>query len=281
LSLLFLRLAAAIYVAAAAAFVFHFARPKHPRVAAFADGATAVAFFVHAVSIGFGCKEVGGLEFITVRGGAIFFAWLLAGGHIVFQRLYRMTSVGAFVLPLVVMLVIPTLFGSLDKPETIPEVVKSRWLPLHVSASFGGLACFALAAGVAVMYLLQEREVKGKRFGALFSRLPPLEALDRLNHRLVRIGFVVFTVALVTGAIFARHAWGQAWGWDPKQVFSLVAWLLYGALIQLRRQGWHGRRNAILTLVGFAIVFFSFVGIGSGLVSGSIHGGDFTPRAPK
>jgi HemX protein len=123
------------------------------------------------------------------------------------------------------------------------------------------------------MYLLQEREVKGKHFGALFSRLPPLESLDRLNHRLVRIGFVVFTVALMTGAMFARHAWGRAWEWDQKQVFSLAAWLLYGLLIQLRRSGWHGRRNAILTLVGFAIVFVSFVGIG--FVSGSRHGGTY------
>ena len=123
------------------------------------------------------------------------------------------------------------------------------------------------------MYLLQEREVKGKHFGALFSRLPPLESLDRLNHRLVRIGFVVFTVALVTGVIFSHHAWGRAWEWDQKQVFSLAAWLLYGALIQLRRSGWHGRRNAILTLVGFAIVFVSFVGVGQ--LSGSRHGGTY------
>jgi HemX protein len=273
LSVLFLRLTAVGYAAAAGAFVFWFARPKHPRVASFAHGATAVAFALHAIAIGLGCKEVGGLEFFTVRGGAIFFAWLIAGGHLVFQRLYRMTSVGAFVLPLVVMLLIPTLSGSLGLPSDVPEAVKSRWLFVHVSVSFAGLACFALAAGVAVMYLLQEREVKGKHFGALFSRLPPLESLDRLNHRLVRVGFVVFTVALVSGAVFAHREWRNAWSWDLKQVVSLAAWLVYGALIQLRRQGWHGRRNAILTLVGFTIVLFSFVGVGPML--GSRHGGSF------
>ncbi len=273
MSSLLLRIAAASYVVAATAFVLYFARPKHPRVAAAGQWALAFGFVVHAAAIGMGCKEFGGLEFFTLRGGAIFFAWLLAAGYLVFQRVYKMPSVGAFVMPLVVMLLIPTLFGALGLPPEIPAVVKSRWLPVHVSASFAGLACFALAAGVAVMYLLQEREVKGKRFGALFSRLPPLESLDRLNHRLVRIGFAVFTVALVTGAIFARHAWGRAWEWDQKQVFSLAAWLLYGALIQLRRSGWHGRRNAMLTLVGFAIVFVSFVGVG--MVSGSRHGGTY------
>jgi cytochrome c-type biogenesis protein CcsB len=273
LSQALLRLAAASYVAAAAALVFYFVRPKHPRVATFGQVALGVAFVVHAAAIGFGCKEFGGLEFFTLRGGAIFFAWLLTAGYLLFQRFYRMPSVGAFVTPLVVMLLIPTLFGALNLPVDVPAVVKSRWLPVHVSASFAGLACFALAAGVALMYLLQEREVKGKHFGALFSRLPPLESLDRLNHRLVRIGFVVFTVALVTGAIFAQHAWGKAWEWDQKQIFSLAAWLLYGALIQLRRSGWHGRRNAWLTLLAFGIVFVSFVGIGQ--VSGSRHGGTY------
>lgn len=273
MSSVLLRVAAAFYVVAAAALVFHFARPKHPPVASAGQGALALGFVVHALAIGFGCKEFGGLEFFTLRGGAIFFAWLLTAGYLVFQRAYRMPSVGAFVTPLVVMLLIPTLFGALNLPPEIPAAVKSRWLPVHVSASFAGLACFALAAGVALMYLLQERQVKGKKFGALFSRLPPLESLDRLNHRLVRIGFVIFTVALVTGAIFAHRAWGRAWEWDQKQVFSLAAWLLYGAIIQLRRSGWHGRRNAYLTLVGFAIVFVSFVGVG--FVSGSRHGGTY------
>jgi cytochrome c-type biogenesis protein CcsB len=273
LSLLLLRIAAALYVAAASGFVLYFARPKHARVASFSQATLAVGFAIHAGAIGLGCKEFGGLEFFTLRGGAIFFAWLLAAGYLLFQRFYRMPSVGAFVTPLVVMLLIPTLFGRLDLPADVPAVIKSRWLPVHVSASFAGLACFALAAGVALMYLLQERQVKGKKFGALFSRLPPLESLDRLNHRLVRIGFVIFTVALVTGAIFAHRAWGQAWEWDQKQVFSLAAWLLYGAIIQLRRSGWHGRRNAYLTLIGFAIVFLSFVGIG--FVSGSRHGGTY------
>jgi cytochrome c-type biogenesis protein CcsB len=273
LSSLLLRIAAASYAVAAAGFVFYFARPKHPRIASLAQIALGIGFAIHAGAIGFGCREFGGLEFFTLRGGAIFFAWLLAAGYLLFQRVYRMPSVGAFVTPLVVMLLIPTLFGPLDLPAEVPAVVKSRWLPVHVSSSFAGLACFALAAGVALMYLLQEREVKGKHFGALFSRLPPLESLDRLNHRLVRIGFVVFTVALVTGAMFARRAWGQAWEWDQKQVFSLAAWLVYGAIIQLRRSGWHGRRNAYLTLIGFAIVFVSFVGIG--FVSGSRHGGTY------
>ena len=92
-----------------------------------------------------------------------------------------------------------------------------------------GVALFGIAFGAAVMYLLQEREVKGKKFGALFSRLPSLDALDRMVQRLVRAGFVVYTVALVAGTITATAVWKSAWSWDPQQIVSMLVWLLYGA----------------------------------------------------
>jgi ABC-type transport system involved in cytochrome c biogenesis permease subunit len=116
--------------------------------------------------------------------------------------------------------------------------------------------------------------VKGKRFGALFSRLPSLDSLDKLNQRLVRAGFVVFTVALVTGTFIARNVWKSAWSWDPQQVSSLVVWLLYGVMVQLRHTGWHGRRYAMLTLVGFALVIGSMVGLAV-VPDVTRHGGDY------
>ena len=109
------------------------------------------------------------------------------------------------------------------------------------------------------MYLLQEREVKGKRFGALFSRLPPLDSLDKLIDRLVRLGFLSFTVASILGAVIARSVWKSAWSWDPQQVSTLLIWLLYGGMVQARHLGWHGRRYALLTLFGFAVLMVSIV----------------------
>ncbi len=99
-----------------------------------------------------------------------------------------------------------------------PDLV--RHAAFHVVAAILALALFAIAFGVAVMYLLQEREVKGKRFGALFSRLPSLDALDQLNQRLVRAGFAVFTVALLAGTLNASVVWKSAWSWDPQQITS-------------------------------------------------------------
>jgi ABC-type transport system involved in cytochrome c biogenesis permease subunit len=116
--------------------------------------------------------------------------------------------------------------------------------------------------------------VKGKHFGALFSRLPSLDALDKLTQRLVRAGFVVYTVALVAGTITATAIWKSAWSWDPQQVVSIAVWTLYGALVQLRHNGWHGRRYAVMTMLGFALVLGSMVSLK--LVPGvTRHSGDY------
>ncbi len=260
MSVTVLRLAIALYAAGAGAYILFFARPRHAAAATVGYGLVLAAFLVHAVSIGFACKEFGGGEFFNLRGGFGMVGWIGAGAFLLLQRVSRLPSVGAFVLPLVLIAVLPGVFGvGPNARGAAPEVVRLPALKVHVSTAFGGVALFAIAFLVALMYLLQEREVKGKHFGALFSRLPSLEALDRLNQRLVRLGFVVFTVALVAGSVVAKKTWGSFWDWDVQQVVSLIIWTLYGAMVQLRHVGVHGRKYALLTLVGFALVLSSMV----------------------
>ncbi len=247
-----LRAAAALYTVSAALYVGFFSRPRHARLARAASWVLSVAFVVHAVAIGAACREFGGNEFFTLRGGLVLAAWLGAGAYLVLQRLYRVPSLGAFVLPLLLVVLIPTTLVDRAHPDVPPDVIRNA--AFHVTAAILAVALFGIAFGVALMYLLQEREVKGKRFGALFSRLPSLESLDRLNQRLVRAGFVAFTVALVAGTLNAAVVWKSAWSWDPQQITSVMIWLLYGAMVQLRHRGWHGRRYAVLTLVGFLVL---------------------------
>lgn len=274
MSMLVLMIAAAFYAAAAATYVVFFARPRHPRLASAGQAILSVAFVVHAAAIGLGCREFGGAEFFSLRGGLVLLAWLVAGAFLVLQRFYSVPTVGAFVTPLILVVLLPALFATPGGPQIVPETVRRPSLTLHIVTAMLGVAFFGIAFMVALMYLLQEREVKGKRFGALFSRLPSLESLDRLNQRLVRAGFLVFSVALVTGALVARGVWKSAWSWDPQQISSLLIWILYGGMVQLHHTGWHGRRYALLTLVGFVLV------IGSMLLIGSIpgvtrHGGTY------
>ena len=275
MSVMILRLAALLYAAAAASYVLFFARPRQVRAARAGLWLIAAAFVVHAVSIGFACNEFGGAEFFNLRGGFGMLGWIASGAFLLLQRFYPLPAAGAFVLPLVLIAVLPGFFGlGPDAPAAIPKSVRVPAIGVHVSTALGGVALFAIAFVVALMYLLQEREVKGKRFGALFSRLPSLASLDQLNQRLVRVGFAVYSVALVTGAVVAKNAWGSFWSWDPQQISSLVVWLLYGAMVQLRHVGVHGRRYALLTLAGFALVLTSMIAMGA-VPQFTRHGGDF------
>ena len=275
MSISILRLATALYAAGAASYIVFFARPRHARLASVGQALVVAGFVVHGASIGFACSEFGGSEFFNLRGGFGMLGFIAAGAFLLLQRFYRLPSVGAFVVPLVLIAVLPGSFGlGPNVRGAIPPAIRGPSLTVHITSATGGVALFGFAFGVALMYLLQEREVKGKHFGALFSRLPSLEALDRLNQRLVRSGFVVYSVALITGALVAKNAWGSFWTWDPQQVTSLLVWLLYGAMVQLRHVGIHGRKYALLTLAGFALVMGSMIGLGA-LPNATRHGGNF------
>lgn len=280
MSVVILRIAFAFYACAAIAYIAYFVRPRHRPAATAGYWLLAGAFAVHAVAIGVGCSEMGGAEFFSLRGGLVLMVWLVAGAYLLVQRFYNLPTVGAFVAPFASLVLLPTLFGDPKHPGIPPETLRHPSVTVHIVSAVLGVALFGIAFAVASMYLLQEREVKGKRFGALFSRLPPLDSLDRLTQRLVRVGFVSFTVALFAGGFTAHVVWND-WRLDPQQVVSLGLWVLYGSLIHVRHLGWHGKRFALVTMVGFALVmgsmagFKAFPGITrhSGNYTGQVQGG--------
>ena len=279
MSIVILRFAAALYAVATAAYIVYFARPRYARLATAGAGLLSAAFVVHAIAIGVGCSEFGGAEFFSLRGGLVLMVWLAAGAYLLLQRFYHLPTLGAFITPFILVTLVPALFGTPGHPELPPETVRHPTLTLHILSAVLGVALFGIAFGAAIMYLLQEREVKGKKFGALFLRLPSLDALDRMVQRLVRAGFVVYTVALIAGTLTATAVWKSAWSWDPQQVVSMLVWLLYGLLVQLRHNGWHGRRYALLTLAGFVLVIGSMVTLK--VVPGvTRHTGDYGTNAP-
>jgi len=279
MSLELLRIAASLYVVAAGGYCLYFARPRHALAARFGAWLLSFGWLVHLAAIGLACKEFGGLEWFTLRGGFVLMAWLIVGAYLLVLRFYHLPSVGAFITPIVLLVLFPTLFGEGGSRGVAPETLRHPALTFHVVTASLGVALFGVAFGVALMYLLQEREVKGKRFGALFSRLPPLSSLDNLTQRLVRLGFLVFTVALLAGQLMAHKIWKGTGLIDPQQVSSVVVWLLYGLMVQLRHAGWHGRRYAILTMVGFGLVMTSMVTLRA--VPGfTLHARTYAPALP-
>jgi len=168
---------------------------------------------------------------------------------------YRQPVLGAFLLPLGTAVLVPAQMG--DSGVLVPSL-KGPILPLHVTVALLALAAVAAAAGVALVYLLMERQVKLKHFGILFSRLPPLQVLDELNRRLVVWGFVAISLTVISGAFFVRGT-GPGLSWSAKEVTTLAAWVMFGALLLARfLAGWRGRRVALLTMAGFGVLLISF-----------------------
>ncbi|MFC1850565.1 c-type cytochrome biogenesis protein CcsB [candidate division CSSED10-310 bacterium] len=152
----------------------------------------------------------------------------------------------------------------------LPPALDSAWLTFHVSLIIAGEAALGILFCFALLYLLLERQLKLKRVGYLYYRLPPLQMLDDLSYRVLSLGFFLLTLGIITGSAWASVAWGSYWSWDPKETWSLISWLIYAALFHVRiAYGWRGKKVAILAVLGFVFVIFNLLGIT--LLFSSLH----------
>jgi ABC-type uncharacterized transport system permease subunit len=162
----------------------------------------------------------------------------------------RLRVLGAFITPVTLLLFLGAAFRRDVGP--VPDPVRSALLPVHVAVNMLGLAAFALAFAAALAYLLQERQLRKKRFGGIFERLPALDVLDSVGLKAVLAGFPMLTVGVVTGALWAVRLHPDSFPLSAAQGFGLLAWILFAAVLLLRvAAGWRGRRAAIGTLLGF------------------------------
>ncbi len=190
-----------------------------------------------------------------------FFAWSLSVAYLLFRWRYRVKNFAAFVTPLIMLLMVVALVVP-SRIVELPPALQSWWLPVHGMIALLANAFLALAFCGGIMYLLHEREIKGKRMGFFSERLPSLEALDNLNQHCLTIGFPLLTLGIISGSLWARQAWGAFWQWDPKETWSLITWLIYAAMMHQRfTVGWRRRRAAIMAIVGFCAVLFTLWGV--------------------
>lgn len=220
-----------------------------------------LGFVSHCLTFVLRYIEAGHTPVVNLHESLSFFAWMVIGFFLLLRYYYKVEVLGAFVSPLALLLLIWA--AALPKEILpLPPALRSWWLPIHVTFAFLGDAIFALAFCAGVIYLIQERLVKSKRVGAFSGRLPSLEVLDEINYRALTIGFPLLTIGIVTGAVWAEYAWGSYWSWDPKETWSLITWLLYAALLHQRLTvGWRGKKAAIMAIVGFGAVLFTFLGV--------------------
>jgi ABC-type transport system involved in cytochrome c biogenesis permease subunit len=168
------------------------------------------------------------------------------------ERHRRVRPLSAFVLPVVLALGLGLPTG-LRAIALEPPV--NGWIMVHVALVLMGLAALVLNFGGALMYLVVERQLKAKRPGAVYYRLPPLETLDRLTVATLTVAFPFLTVGLALGALSARRAWGSVIAFDPLALFSMLMWVIYAATLLGRVLGhWRGRRAAYYSIAGFCVM---------------------------
>jgi ABC-type transport system involved in cytochrome c biogenesis permease subunit len=131
-----------------------------------------------------------------------------------------------------------------------------------VALALFGNAAFALTFCAGVMYLMQERQLKSGHPGRMYVRLPALELLDDVGFKSILFGFPLLTLALISGSLWAEHARGSFFTWRPREVWSVVSWVIYAGLLYARVSvGWRGRKAAILAILGFCLVLITFIGV--------------------
>lgn len=190
-----------------------------------------------------------------------FFALTIGIIYLVIEKRYQNRVIGVFALPLAFFALAYASFGTSDRIQPLIPALKSNWLIAHVISCFIGYAAFGVAFGVSIMYLVRAGRNPGSETGNQ-TRIPEAATLDELTHQLTMFGFLFLTVGIITGAVWANSAWGRYWGWDPKETWSFITWLIYAALLHFRMmRGWRGRRIAVLSIIGFAAVLFTYFGV--------------------
>ncbi len=252
LSILFL--ATSLTYAAACLGYFYLIGTGNPRTAVISARVLAVSALLHVVFI---IGDAGGVphlndvrEMFTLASLSVVISFLVA------QRFGRLNMLGVFVTPVSLLMFLAAGLGH--SVPNVPENVRSALLPAHVIVNVLGVAAFTLAFAVATAYLIQERLLRRRQLGGLFTRLPPLDVLDSVGLKLLLVGFPLFTVGSVSGAIWAAQLPTTI---SPSQVLGLVAWCVFAAVLLLRvAAGWQGRRAAIGTLLGFACALAVVIG---------------------
>jgi len=197
----------------------------------------------------------------------IFFSWTIVLIYLILETKYHQKVIGAFVTPFAFLAIALTSIipGVNAKITPLVPALQSNWLTIHVTTCFFGYASFAVSFGISLLYLIREKK---DAEGSGPTWLPSPSVLDEINYKAIVIGFPMLTLGIITGAAWANYAWGSYWTWDPKETWSLITWFVYAAFLHARfTRDWRGRKAAILSLVGFAAVLFTYFGVNY-LISG-------------
>ena len=192
-----------------------------------------------------------------------FFAMVIAIEYLIIQSREHLPILGAFVTPLITSMMLVAVYSPFGTQiPSLPPALQSYWMAIHVPVMFISYAAFGNAFAVGLVYLIQERQIKSKKPSHVAFRLPPLDELDSLIYKIIVTAWPILTLGILLGARWAYDAWGRYWGWDAKETWAFITWVVYTIYVHLRLFiGWRGRKTAYLSLVGFCVVLFTYIGV--------------------
>jgi cytochrome c-type biogenesis protein CcsB len=230
-------------------------------------------FLCHLTSVGYDLARTGQIPVHNLYQTLSLSALAVAVIFIIFHFKFKLKVLGVFAAPLAALIMLAA-YQLPRAPVQANALFNSFWFVVHILSIFIGEAALAMACGVGILYILQENSIKSKKRGFFYDRLPSLDLLDTTGYGSIVVGFIMLTLGLVTGFVYAKSAWGRFWSWDPKEIWAVATWLIYAALFHQRLTvGWRGRRAAIMAIIGFLAILFTFIGVNF-LLPG--HHGQFT-----
>lgn len=244
-----------------------FAASESRRIGTVSTYSLMAGLVIHSVGLVFRWLEThrtgyGYVPLSNMYESLVFFSWTIVLIYLMLEFKYKQKIIGVLVTPLAFLTIaIISIIPSIN-PKITPlmPALQSNWLTIHVTTCFFGYAAFAVSFGISILYLIQDRK-SGQREG-MAKWLPSLSILDEINYKTIVIGFPMLSLGIITGAAWANYAWGSYWSWDPKETWSLITWFVYAAFLHARiTRDWRGRKAAILSIVGFVAVMFTYFGV--------------------
>ena len=245
-------IAVLLYLAAEAYSILSLVRPRVPPL----PGTLAICggLILQFADLNMRARALHAVPYRTIGGSLSLFGWMLGLSYLALLFRHRERAVGSFLIPFVI--VFSAIGLLLPQPVSIRTDTRGPVFALHVTFAILGYAAFTFSFVLSLLYLLQKRQLRRVKTGLLFSRLPALEVIGRMNRTSVSIGLAVLGVSVLLGAIWAEHVWSRLP--DAKFGIALLTLVVYGFLLWKDRRGWGGERVALLSLLGFALVLFSY-----------------------
>lgn len=246
-----------LYLAAMVLY-FIFLVIKHVKAGKIAGYVMVIGFVLHTAALVTRGIGAGRLPLTNQYEFATSFAWGISLCFLMFLWKYHFQALGAFVTPVIFLLIGYAAMQSREVRELMPAL-RSNWLGIHVSTAILSYGAFGVSFAVSLMFLMRQK-MRDNVFWQ--EHIPEEQKLDMISYRAVSLGFLFLTFVIITGAIWAERAWGSYWSWDPKETWSLITWIIYALYLHLRiSKGWKNKSAAMFAVIGFICVIFTYIGV--------------------